>query len=286
PPTPPPALARPESAGRNLPQAAAVGAALFLTAVLAFRAGPAWSMVLVAVVLAVAAAEFFNSARRSGRRPATLLGIASAVALPLAVYWKGTGAYPVVLFLTVVVGLLWYVLGVEPAHNAVEGLGLTLLGVAYVGGLGSFAALILSSGHGGDVLLAAVIATVAYDIGGYVVGRNAGRSKLSDISPNKTVEGLFGGCILAVLTSVLVSGALLGLEPFDRLRDAALLGLVAAVAAPLGDLAESLLKRDFGVKDMGSVLPGHGGVLDRFDALLFVLPAVYYLGRVLSLLPA
>ena len=92
------------------------------------------------------------------------------------------------------------------------------------------------------------------------------------ISPNKTVEGLVGRhAVGRCSSSVLLHFA--GLEPWDQeLRDAIWLGLVVAVAAPLGDLAESMLKRDLGVKDMGTLLPGHGGVLDRFDALLFVAP--------------
>jgi phosphatidate cytidylyltransferase len=82
---------------------------------------------------------------------------------------------------------------------------------------------------------------------------------------------------------VLFNDILLGLEPFDGLRNAFLLGVVVAIMAPLGDLSESLLKRDFGVKDMGTLFPAHGGVLDRFDTMLFVLPAAYYLGLLLDL---
>ena len=100
------------------------------------------------------------------------------------------------------------------------------------------------------------------------------------ISPNKTVEGLVGGMLAALLVVVLLHFA--GLEPWDQeLRDAIWLGLVIAVAAPLGDFAESMLKRNLGIKDFGTLLPGHGGALDRIDALLFVVPSVYYLSRVL-----
>jgi phosphatidate cytidylyltransferase len=103
---------------------------------------------------------------------------------------------------------------------------------------------------------------------------------MSAASPNKTFEGLAGGWIAAVLAAVVVVGLI---APWDDLGigQKALFGLVAAVAATLGDLCESLLKRDLGVKDMGTLLPGHGGVLDRFDALLFVLPATYYAARIL-----
>jgi phosphatidate cytidylyltransferase len=114
-----------------------------------------------------------------------------------------------------------------------------------------------------------------------LVGRAAGKSQLSAASPNKTVEGLFGGMIATVLVTTVVVG-FVGIAPWDGAGDAFLLGVAAAIVAPLGDLCESMLKRDLGVKDMGSILPGHGGLLDRFDALLFVLPITYYVARLLD----
>jgi len=99
------------------------------------------------------------------------------------------------------------------------------------------------------------------------------------VSPKKTWEGFVGGAILAVAVSAAITGQVHPWTP----GKAAVLGLVVAVVAPVGDLCESLIKRDLGLKDMGSLLPGHGGVLDRVDALLFVLPVTYYLVRVLHL---
>ncbi|HEY7938385.1 MAG TPA: CDP-archaeol synthase, partial [Acidimicrobiales bacterium] len=93
-------------------------------------------------------------------------------------------------------------------------------------------------------------------------------------SPNKTVEGLLGGTFLALVTGLLVG--LVGLGAFHTPANGVLLALIVSVFGPLGDFCESVVKRDLGLKDMGSVLPGHGGLLDRFDALLFVLPAAYY----------
>jgi phosphatidate cytidylyltransferase len=103
---------------------------------------------------------------------------------------------------------------------------------------------------------------------------------MSSASPNKTFEGLAGGWIAAVLAAVVIVGLI---SPWDNLGigQKAMFGLAAAAAATLGDLCESVLKRDLGVKDMGTLLPGHGGVLDRFDSLLFVLPATYYAARIL-----
>ncbi|MPY94345.1 MAG: hypothetical protein GEV08_15170 [Acidimicrobiia bacterium] len=272
--------------GRDVPVAVGVGVTIAVVALVALRVGPAATLGLVTLIIGLGTAELLSSARRGGHHPAVLLGLAASAGLPLAAYWRGVEAFPLMLFLVVVAGLLWYVFGVDgerPASN----LGITLLAVGYVGGLGSFAALILRlpGGIGTDVLLAAIIPTVAADVFAFVVGRNAGKSQLSPISPNKTVEGLLGGVAGAVICSVLFNDILLGLAPFDTLRNAFLLGVVVAVVAPLGDLSESLLKRDFGVKDMGTLFPAHGGVLDRFDTMLFVLPATYYLGLLLDLYP-
>jgi phosphatidate cytidylyltransferase len=237
---------------------------------------------LVFIILALAGAEFFTAARRGGFRPATLLGLVAVAALPLATYWRGEAAMPLVLFLTMAFGLLWFIIGLGP--DTTINLGVTLLGTVYVGVLGSFAALILQiPAQGVSILLLAVIAAVAYDVGGFLVGRQLGRTPLSSVSPNKTVEGLAAGMVCSVL-GVIVFSQLFKFGPFS-FRQALVFGLFCAVAAPLGDLAESVLKRDLGLKDMGSLLPGHGGVLDRFDALLFVLPTAYYMTRALHVVP-
>jgi phosphatidate cytidylyltransferase len=98
------------------------------------------------------------------------------------------------------------------------------------------------------------------------------------ISPNKTAEGLLAGMAASVVIGFILVGSI---SPWGRF-DALALGVVVAVLAPLGDLCESLIKRDLEVKDLGGLLPGHGGVLDRFDAMLFALPAVYYLIKLLD----
>jgi phosphatidate cytidylyltransferase len=230
----------------------------------------------------MAGAEMFQALRTRGYQPATLLGLVASGALVTAAYWKGETAIPLVLGLSVVFSLLWYLIGVTrqaPTMNVA----VTVFGIAYVGLLGSFAALILTfpDDHGIGVLLGVVLAVAANDIGAFFVGRQAGRSPLApDISPNKTWEGLIGGAVASVAVSWVVLGVI-GIHPWDG-GSALALGLVVAVVAPLGDLCESMLKRDLGVKDMGSVLPGHGGLLDRFDGLLFALPAAYYLCRLLD----
>ncbi len=277
--TPP---ATPSSSGRDLPTALLVGLAIGVVALILFKAGPPFVVGLVIVVLVLAAAELFTAVRRGGFRPATLLGLAACGALPLAVYWRGESAIPLVLFLLVLFGSLWFILGLGP--NAVANLGVTLFGAVYVGVFGSYAALLVKvPTQGVSLLLVAVLAAVFYDVGGFFIGRQFGRTPLSAVSPNKTMEGLAGGMATSVVVVVLVAVGF-GFGPFS-LGQALVFGVVCAMAAPIGDLTESVIKRDLGIKDMGSLLPEHGGILDRFDGLLFVLPAAYYVSRALHLVP-
>jgi len=278
----------PGGAGRDVRAAVGVGVGFAVVALAAFYAGGRFTVALIAAVLAVAATELLNVLRQAGYQPAILLGVAATAALPLAAYYKGEAGIPVALFLAVVFGLIWYLVGAGGEDRPVIGLSSTLLAVCWIGVLGSFAALMLVLGVTKDgvgspgigVLLVAILGTVGYDIGGFVVGRNAGTRPLSPASPNKTVEGLIGGVLVAVLVTVVASSTI---APFSKAGFAAwlLLGVAIAIAAPLGDLCQSMIKRDLDVKDMGTILPGHGGFLDRFDALLFVLPVVYFLARVL-----
>jgi phosphatidate cytidylyltransferase len=271
-----PRTSHPGGGDRDMGVAVAVGVGLLALALVLFRIGPTAAMVLVTVVIGVATAELFGVLRRVGYEPVTMVGIVGSVGLTIGAYNNGTGIIPGVLFLTTAVCLLWYLVGAA-VEAPVMNIGVTLLGVLWVGLFGSFAALMLAVGDPGiGVLLAAIIGTVAYDVGGLFVGRNAGRQPLSAASPNKTVEGLVGGCV-AALVVVVVLTAVVGFGPIGSFSEGVLVGLTVAIAAPLGDLCESLVKRDLGVKDMGAILPGHGGLLDRFDALLFVLPAVYLL---------
>lgn len=265
--------------GRNLPAAIAVGALLAALFFGALRLGQAATVALVAIVLVLAAAEFYRAARPLGYRPATLAGLAGVAGLTVAVHLRGVEAYPIVLAVSAVTILCWFLFGVERDHPTAN-MAITALGLLWIGGLGSFAALILREPNGDSMLIAAVIGTVVYDVGGYVVGRTTGQSRLAArISPSKTHEGLIGGIVLSVAITTLVLNRFPGVFPWTAsLLDALWLSLAVALAAPLGDLTQSMVKRDVAIKDMGSLLPGHGGVFDRFDALLFSLPAAYFVG--------
>ena len=277
------------SAGSELQSRVLTGVALLAIAVIALSLGPIFALALIVIVVAISAGEFYNALRVAGYQPATLLGLTASIAMPIAVYVRGTQAVALVLALTVVFGLIWYIAGVAN-EMPVMNLGVTLLGVVYIGVLGSFGAALLETANrvplegveadGTGLILAAVILTIGYDAGAFFAGRSMGRTPLTAISPNKTVEGLLGGFFMTIVVSVVFLSILKLIEPFSTLgsvTDALILGAAAAVMAPLGDLGESLIKRDLGIKDMGTILPGHGGFLDRFDALLFVLPTVYFL---------
>lgn len=173
--------------------------------------------------------------------------------------------------------LIWLIFTYR-RHNIVDAF-MTIAGVVYVGWLLSHLLLLRGSGTGWDLglkwLTLAFFCTWAADSVAYFAGRAFGKRKLApDISPKKSVEGAIGGAIATVLVGWFW-GPVIGIAPWQG----ALVACFAFVVSVLGDLAESALKRYTGVKDSGALLPGHGGVLDRFDSSLFVLPFVYYVAR-------
>jgi phosphatidate cytidylyltransferase len=252
------------------------GVALALIGLIAFALGRAATAVLVTAIVAAAAFELYEGFRRAGFQPATLIGLLGSAALVGIAYNYGERAFPLVSAVVLGFTLFWYLAKVVNARPMVNA-AVTMLGYSYVGVLGGFAGLLLVYPDGVGMVIGLVLCAVGYDVVGYLVGSRIGRRPLApDISPNKTLEGLGAGMGAALVIGVIV-GAVFGITPWNSFGDGLLLGLVVAIFAPLGDLCESMLKRDLGLKDLGTLLPGHGGVLDRFDAMLFCLPAVYYL---------
>jgi phosphatidate cytidylyltransferase len=269
------------SSGRDMPAAIIAGVVLAVLFVLATLWRPLGVVILVVAVLAIAGFEYFGKVTEKGYRPAVAPGLAAVVAAPLAAYWVGDSSLPLVVAFAFIAGAA----GFLGAHGVESGplpnMAITTLGVVWIGVLGSFATLIVRlSNTGGenwgtDTLFLVVIGVVANDVGALLVGSSIGRTPLrSWISPSKTVEGVIGGSLMTIIVLFVI--ALTGRSDTWKGGELMILAVVIAVMAPLGDLTESMFKRNLDVKDFGTVLRGHGGVLDRFDAFLFVLPVAYY----------
>ena len=278
-PVPPePEPGRSKGFGSDLATRVITGAVVAAGGLLVLNAGPGPASVLVALIVAFGVIELCGALRTQGYRPAGLVALLGSVGLVLGAYHGGEPAFAATVAAVVPATLLWYLAGVTRARPA-PGVASTFLAFGYVGIMGGFAGLILRLDDGVGLLLGVVLCCVAYDVSGYLAGRRFGRRHIApQISPNKTVEGLVAGMGGSVVIGFVLVGAISPWGHFSALA----LGVLVAVMAPLGDLCESLLKRDLGVKDLGGLLPGHGGVLDRFDAMLFSLPAVYYLVKLLG----
>jgi len=233
--------------------------------------------------------ELFRIARAGGLDPLDPLGIPLAGAIPLAAYSATIGLYRPTLGLAAMALLviLSAVIWVRGTHGHPLGAAaVTVIGVLYTGGLLSFGYALREypyaiGNRAGTVLVAfPLVLTWASDIGAYFVGRAIGGRKLIPaVSPGKTVSGALGGLVTTIVVSSLYVRFALGpLASLTMTVPAALLfGAIISVSAQIGDLVESLLKREANVKDSSRLIPGHGGLLDRLDSLLFVLPVAYLL---------
>lgn len=262
---------------RNMPLAIITGLCLGILVLIVFNVSTILSAILCAIVITLGAGEAFSAFRQVGHRPAAALGLVASLALFVAAYNKGISAVPLVSALCFFFTFLWFIAGVEEA-NVIDGVATTMLVYVWVGVLGAFAGLLLAPSsfparHGVHFLLGAVILVVANDVGALFFGKLVGSHPFArEISPNKTWEGAVGGAVVTMLLALVVA-TISGWTTASALT----LGGAVCVLAPLGDLCESMFKRSLGVKDMGRALPGHGGLLDRVDGLLFVLPATYYI---------
>jgi phosphatidate cytidylyltransferase len=251
-----------------------VGVGLIVLLVIAYAIGSKALIVLAAAVTVAAAAEAYGMLQRSGFRPATLLGLVVTAGVVFASYWKGTSAIPLAVVLVFAGAMMWYLLRIVEARPLAN-VAVTTMAFVWIGVLGSYSALMLRAAHGKGLFLGAVLVGVAADVGAFLVGRWIGsRPMAASISPSKTIEGFLGGLVAAIIV-----GAIVGKEvtPWGGMKHGLLLGLVAGLVAAIGDLFESMIKRDLGIKDSSGALMAHGGLLDRFDSLLLVLPAAYYL---------
>ncbi len=282
---PPSAGATPPAAdGRNLPIAVASGLALAAVFLALAMWRPAGAMAFVTIALGLAAVEYFARVTDKGYRPVIAVGVAACVAAPLAAYWVGEQAIPMVLAFAFFAGAISFIAADSVEAGPMPNMAITMLGVVWIGVLGSYAALILAWSNfgngtpwGTDTLVLIAVGVVANDVGAYFVGTAFGRTPLRPwISPGKSLEGLLGGTILTLLVMLIIGMQNLS-DTWSSTSHLLMLGIVISAMAPLGDLTESMFKRNLDVKDFGAIIRGHGGVLDRFDGFLFTLPAVYYL---------
>lgn len=254
---------------------------------------------LLAIASAICAWEFYRIARAAGNTPLSDLGCAIAGLIPIAVHARyldlvdpRLSYFAVVL--TIVMSVVLWARGAAAAARGISAMATTVFGALYTGGLLSFAYALryheyavggVEAGRipvaSGAVLLGLpLLLTWASDIGAFFVGRAVGGPKLMpSISPGKTRSGAVGGLLASVLVAwlyvqyLLVPIAQLALQATGLI----IFGVLISVAAQLGDLVESMLKREAGVKDSSNLLPGHGGLLDRLDSLFFVLPTAHLL---------
>ena len=257
-----------------------------------------WALaIMLSVLAALAAWELFRIAREGGAFPLEPAGIALAALLPIAVHAQRLGFYTLSLTAIVAIVLVVFASAIwlrGPAGKPLSSVAITVFGVMYAGLFSYIYALryhnyAIGAAAGTALVLLPVLLTWTTDIGAYMFGRAFGKKKLiPSVSPGKTVEGAVGGLGLAIVVCLLYVRFIL--MPYGQLgltiQGAVLFAIVISIAAQTGDLAESLLKREAGVKDSSRIIPGHGGILDRFDSLLFVMPIAFLLlGRLLLPVP-
>ncbi len=239
---------------------------------------PNWAFSLLAsVMIGIGLLEFFNLVERKGIFVYKYFGIIIGMCVPVIIYFQmgGEGYFTLEPFFIVIACLFIFVLQFirRDSSQALVSIAVTLFGLLYIAWFFSFF-IKLKFLHNGALLVSfLILVTKMGDVGAYLIGNVIGRHNLIPrISPHKTVEGTMGGLIFSVMTAVACK-SFLPVFPYGHLI---VLGLLLGILAQVGDLAESLLKRDSGVKDSGSALSGFGGMLDLIDSLLFTTPIFYF----------
>jgi phosphatidate cytidylyltransferase len=228
--------------------------------------------ILLGLIAAIAAAEFYRITRRENRLPNEVFGVLAAAAMPVAAAIWGKIGLTATITILMVASLVWHVAfhRVRTADTAV-----TVFGAVYVGFLLAHLVLVRALDSGTELALTIIVSVWANDVFAYLIGSTIGRHKLAPrISPGKSWEGLAAGTVFTVAVWIALYFAI---DSPLSLGWLIFVGIGISVAAIVGDLAESRLKREANVKDSGRILPGHGGFLDRFDSLILVSVVAYYL---------
>jgi phosphatidate cytidylyltransferase len=271
-------------AGRNIPAAFITGLVLAVLGVGSLALGRAAFALFAGGIVLLAQGELYASMVRARLQPATAIGLVFGGLTLAAAYLKGEAAMLSMVALSVVFTFLWYM--ATPARfrrNVMVNMAATILGVVYAPLFAGYVLVILAFPFEGRALVIAIVGLAfLFDVVAYAAGAGFGgsvfrRPLAPTISPRKSWEGVLFATVVVLAVSLLLVDS--SLETIASSAEAIGLGLVVAIAATLGDLSESALKRDIGIKDMGTILPGHGGVLDRIDSVLFVAPAAFFFIR-------
>jgi phosphatidate cytidylyltransferase len=250
-------------AGRNLPAAIGVGATLGALIICTLIFFPHGWIPIVAVAMAVATWEVGSALRTVGVPMLLLLPVLAGGQAMVWLAWYRAEATLVAFVLTVVVCMVWRLWG--PAENYLRDTSVSIFVAAWVPLFGATSVLLLLQDHGAARVFCLMIGVACSDIGGYAVGALFGKhAMVPSISPKKSWEGFAGSMLTGLLGGALSFGLVLHASPWKGL----LFGAALAVVATVGDLIESQVKRDLGIKDMGAMLPGHGGLMDRLDSVL------------------
>ncbi len=255
---------------------AAVGVPLVILAIWFGDPWPWFSLLIAAAALA-GTYEFYHMANFDRREPLIYLGLLWALALVLSPHYRSPDVLPIVITATMLISLIC-LLCRPSKERAFHNWAWTIVGALYVGWMLSYWLNLRGLEDGRNWVYLAMLTTFANDTGAFFIGRARGKHRLAPaISAAKTWEGALGGLMCAILGAMVIATALNLISPFTfRYWQIILLGFLVGLFAQLGDLVESSLKRNMGVKESGNLLPGHGGILDRFDSLIFVGAVVYY----------
>lgn len=245
--------------------------------------GEPWFSLFIAAAAVTGTFEFYRLVINCAKGyPLIYFGLFWALALVLSPHYQGfslsnVDAFPLAITLPLVISLIW-LLYRSPREEAFHSWSWTVAGVLYIGWMLSYWLNLRFLDDRGIWVYLAMLTTFANDTGAFFVGRALGKHPLAPaISPNKTWEGALGGLLSAIAAAIIVSAILNLFSPFYvEYWQLIILGFLISLFAQFGDLLESLLKRNMGVKDSGKLLLGHGGVLDRLDSLIFVGAIVYY----------
>ena len=256
------------------------GLVVGLSSLFAVLIGGVWLAIALGILVVLLSREYTEILKHKGFLPSFKIIVISALLFGIAVYYKTFEIVPFIVMITVFASLMWVLFrGKQPY---IANVATTIFGAMYCGWFPLHLLMLRQVGEtsstgipypiGAGFCVLVLFAVAVTDIFCYFVGCKFGRHKLAPvISPNKTIEGSIGGSVMCLIFSVII-GFPLGLSLYHVI----ILGILIAIFAQIGDLCESMIKRDAGVKDSSNILPGHGGIMDRVDSYLLTFVVVYY----------